>query len=193
GADAGYFAYWRDTILVGPWPAGPPWFVSALLAFDCVAALIFLRAPGLGSAIREKASSLFVYPIVFFAALIAVSAAAYVPMLLRFGVSYWFALGPVAIQASRALHYLAYFFAGVAVGAYGLEASAFAPGGRLARGWGMWVAVAALSAVAFLKVVIRGWPPAPIPYARVFVVACAAISFAWMAIFGRFITRRFGI
>ncbi len=193
GADPGYFAFWRDTILAGPWPAGPSWFVSALLGFDCVAAAIYLAAPRLGIAIRNRASAVFVYPIVFFAALIAVSGAAYVPMLLRFGVLYWFAVGPIAIQASRALHYLAYFLAGVALGVYGLEASAFASGGRLARTWWLWAVVAVISAVAFLRVIIRQWPPPPMPYAGVFVAASAAISLAWMAVFLRFVNGRFPI
>lgn len=192
GADAGYFAFWRDTVTGGPWPAGPPWFVGVLLVFDCVAALIYWAVPGIGSAIRDTTLGIFKRPLVFFLILAALSAAAFFPMLIGFGSSYWFALGPMTVQACRALHYTVYFFAGVAVSAYGLDRSDFVPGGSLSRRWMLWSAAGLASFMIFLSI-ITNWPPPIGAFGRWFVIACAALSFACLAIFLRFANRRFAI
>jgi len=113
-------------------------------------------------------------------------------MLIAFGPSYWFAFGPVTVQACRALHYSVYFFAGVAVSAYGLDRSAFVRGGWLARRWMRWVAVALVCFVVLLSI-IRDWPPPMGAYGRWFVITYAAISFASFAGFLRFANRRFPI
>src|SRR5262249_61711050 len=49
--------FWRQWLSLGNWPAGPAWFVWLLLVFDCVAALLFLLAPGWGSALGCALSS----------------------------------------------------------------------------------------------------------------------------------------
>ena len=190
GQDAGYLAYWRDAILVGPWPAGPPWFVGVLLGFDCLAALVYWMCPRLSDALHE--SRVFTRPLVFFLVLIAVSAAAFFPMLIRFGSSYWFALGPLTVQACRSLHYAVYFFAGVTVSAYGLERSIFVPDGPLARRWALWVLAGIVSFVIFLRVV-QNWPPPVGAYGRWFVIACAALTFGMLALFLRFVKQRHAI
>ncbi|HVN86568.1 MAG TPA: acyltransferase [Candidatus Binatia bacterium] len=192
GVDPGYLAFWRDTIMVGPWPAGPPWFVAVLLAFDCVAALVHWAAPGGGKAIRETTLGVFSRPLVFFLILVTVSAAAFFPMLLGFGPTLWFVFGPFTVQASRALHYAAYFFAGVAVSAYGLDRSVFVPRGPLARRWMLWALAGLVSFVIFVWIVSH-WPPPLGAFGRWFVIACAAISFAFLALFLRFANRRFAI
>ncbi|HEX3991866.1 MAG TPA: hypothetical protein VHX39_11915, partial [Acetobacteraceae bacterium] len=53
---------------------------------------------------------------VSFAGLAVLSLIAYLPLLIAFGPSRWFAWGPFAIQASRVLLYAAYFFVGIAMG-----------------------------------------------------------------------------
>lgn len=80
GADIGFGAFWVQTVCDGPWPAGPAWFLAVLLGFDltAVAVLPLLRR------IRPNLS---------FGVLIAVSAVAYLPMLIGFGPSHWFAGG----------------------------------------------------------------------------------------------------
>jgi peptidoglycan/LPS O-acetylase OafA/YrhL len=192
GAAPGYFRFWRDTILVGPWGAGPPWFVAVLLAYDCLAALVHWVAPGAGDSLKHASPRIFARPLIFFILLVAFSAAAFFPMLIAFGSSYWFAFGPLAVQACRALHYAVYFFAGVAVGAYGLERSGFAPGGALARQSWLWVLATLLSFFAFLVTIGKPSPPVG-PYGSWFVVSCATISFAMLALFLRFSTRRYAI
>ena len=192
GAAPGYFRFWRDTILVGPWGSGPPWFVAVLLAYDCLAALLYWAMPGAADSIGPARARIFAQPPIFFLVLVTVSATAFFPMLIAFGSSYWFALGPLAIQACRALHYAVYFFAGVAVGAYGLDRSGFAPGGALARQSKLWVLLALFSFFAFLVTIGKASPPVR-SYGCWFVISCAAISFAMLAIFLRFSTRRYAI
>ena len=64
----------------------------------------------------------------------------YVPAVLYFGASRWFAFGPLAIQASRILLYLLYFFAGVGIGAASFDQGLLAADGGLARRWPVWLA-----------------------------------------------------
>jgi hypothetical protein len=74
-------------------------------------------------------------PVVFFAALVAVSAILYIPMAHIFNSISWTAFGPFTFQTSRILHYLAYFLIAVGVGAWGVDRGLLAPDGRLARRW----------------------------------------------------------
>jgi hypothetical protein len=64
-------------------------------------------------------------------------------MALVFTPSAWFDQGPFAFQLSRPVHYAVYFFAGVGVGAGGIERGLLVPGGALVRRWAVW-GVAAL-------------------------------------------------
>ena len=54
---------------------------------------------------------------------------------LYFGASRWFTLGPIAVQASRILLYLLYFFVGAGIGAVAFDQGVLAADGRLARRW----------------------------------------------------------
>jgi hypothetical protein len=65
---------------LGSWPAGPAWFLWVLLAFGCVAALVHTVAPRLSLPLGRLGER----PILFFAALTAISAVAYVPMAAAF-------------------------------------------------------------------------------------------------------------
>ena len=42
---SGLSGFWRQWLALGNWPAGPAWFLWVLLAFDAVAAGLFLLAP----------------------------------------------------------------------------------------------------------------------------------------------------
>ena len=101
GSEIGFGAFWMQTVFDGPWPSGPPWFVAVLLGFDVVAAAV---VPLL---LRCRVS---------FAGLAAASLVAFLPLLIGFGPSRWFAWGPFSVQASRVLFYAVYFFAGIAIG-----------------------------------------------------------------------------
>src|SRR5258705_13883973 len=84
-----------------------------------------------------------------------VSIAAYLPMHLAFGDTSWLEPGrfPLPIQTSRILLYLAYFLAGVGVGATSLKLGLLAENGELARRWPVWLAFASAFYVAILILV----------------------------------------
>jgi len=192
----GMAGFWRQWSSLGSWPAGPAWFVWLLLAFDCIAAGLFLLAPKWGEALGRLPSGAERRPIIFFAALLGLSAIAYLPLELIFNGFRWSAWGPFTFQTSRGLHYLVYFLLGASVGAYGLDRGLLAAGGKLARRWWLW-SLAALVAFAISAGVgiaaltthlgSRGWE---IAADSGFVLSCAASSFAFLAVFVRFARSR---
>lgn len=184
-----YLAYWKAMLTRGPWPSGPVWFLWLLLAFDSIAALAYLAWPAADRFLKRRCSTLFGRPIAFFGLLIAVSLAAYLPMVLAFGPYRWFGqgLGPFWVQSSRVLLYPAYFAVGVAVGAYGVQRSLFADGGPLATASRRWRTVG-LAAFLVAATVI-GMSPSRFVYGVVFVPACTAMGLALISIFLRHADR----
>ena len=128
-------AFWREWVSLGMWPSGPLWFISALLAFDGIAAGLHRFAPALMESILRRTSVGLRHPAALFAILIFLSAMFYLPLRVAFGAESWVTVGPFSLQSSRALHYLVYFLAGVAVGGCDAELGLLAPQGRLARYW----------------------------------------------------------
>jgi peptidoglycan/LPS O-acetylase OafA/YrhL len=185
----------RQWISQGDWPAGPAWFLWVLLAFDCLAGALYAWSPQWGEILGRMASGASGRPAAFFGLLVAVSAAAYIPMELAFHPFAWSVLGPFAFQTSRLLHYAVYFLAGIGVGAWGLERGLLARDGKLARRWVLWL-LAALPAYALLVVVVIAAfasPTSPILWGTIggfsFALSCAASGFAFLALFVRFRTR----
>jgi len=135
-------------------------------------------------------------PAAFFTLLVAVSAAAYIPMLHAFGPLAWASLGPFVFQTSRPLHYAVYFTAGIVVGAYGIGRGLLAPGGKLARGWVAWI-LSALAAYWFVVVAAILVMTSRISLSMwetiggfAFVLSCAASGLAFLSIFLRFAKAR---
>ena len=145
GANPSPAAFGREWLSLGEWPNGPLWFVWVLLAFDCLAAACFRLMPRSIKGPARSWRGALPGPAAFFALLVAVSAAAYIPLMHVFGALGWASLGPFFFQPSRPLHYAVYFTAGIIVGAYGIERGLLAPGGKLARRWPAWT-LAALAA-----------------------------------------------
>jgi peptidoglycan/LPS O-acetylase OafA/YrhL len=135
-----FVEFWWKTVTVGPWPSGPAWFVWVLLALDVIAAIVYRAAPSIVEAIGRLSLASFARPGLFFRALLIGSIIVYLPAVLYFGAARWFTAGPVAIQASRILLYLLYFFAGVGIGAVGFGEGLLAGDGGLARRWPAWLA-----------------------------------------------------
>jgi surface polysaccharide O-acyltransferase-like enzyme len=194
--DTTFAAYWWKTITVGPWPSGPAWFIWVLLAFDVLAVVVFRSAPGCVEAIGRLSLASLKRPAFSFWALLIGSIIVYVPAEVHFDASRWFTLGPLAIQASRVLLYLLYFFAGVGIGSVRCEVGLLSGDGELARRWPVWLAasIAGYGCIIALFYVRHSlMPKADVPpmwwnsaYALTFAFFCAAQTFALLALFLRF-------
>jgi surface polysaccharide O-acyltransferase-like enzyme len=203
--DLGFLDYWWRTFTVGPWPSGPAWFLWVLLAFDAIAALLWLTAPQLIEAVGRLIFAVRSRPMTAFAVFLIVSIASYMPMHLAFGDIIWlqWARFPLPIQTSRILLYAAYFLVGVGVGAAGLRAGLFPTNGELARRWPVWLGFALVCYVAILVAVYahHNWvanfdsPPLiwKLAYGLAFATYSAAMAFAVSAIFVRFADSGWGL
>src|SRR5207245_6238919 len=80
----------------------------------------------------------------FLAGFMIAGLVAYIPLALVFGPWSWVQSGPFSFQLSRPLHYTLYFFAGVAIGACGIERGLIATDAWLARRWAWWCLAAPL-------------------------------------------------
>ena len=139
--DPSLAAYWQQWMALPFWPCGPQWFLWELLALNILAATIHRIAPGTGDALARWGAAMGAHPARFYLALATASALTYVPLALIYSPWSWFQLGPFAFQWCRPLHYLVYFFAGCAIGSYGLDRGLLASDGVLARRWPLWVCV----------------------------------------------------
>jgi hypothetical protein len=192
----GFVAFWWKTVTVGPWPAGPIWFTWVLLVFGVIAALVHRVAPTIVTPINRLSQAALHNPLKFFAVFLAVTLAIYVPSRLYYGPTYWFALGPIAVQASRVLLYAAYFVFGIGVGAAQMSQGLFAPQGALPLQWLRWAALALVSYLAlwlliYVKREVLGNPnPNPqwyeLLYAISYATFSAAMLFAMMGFFLRY-------
>jgi surface polysaccharide O-acyltransferase-like enzyme len=189
--------FWWRTITVGPWPSGPAWFLWVLLAFDGLAAALWVAAPGAIQALGQFIFNLRRRPMTAFTLFLIVSNAAYLPLHLAFGDVSWLELGrfPLPIQTSRILLYAAYFFVGVGVGAVSLRMGLLAQSGKLARRWRVWLAFAIpfYAAILILVYAHHNWmdfdsPPLlwKVGYGLAFASFSAAMAFTVPAIFLRF-------
>jgi peptidoglycan/LPS O-acetylase OafA/YrhL len=195
--EPGPAAFWRHWRALPFWPSGPPWFLWQLFALNLVAASLWAFAPRWCARLAWLASSAHAEPVRYFVGLVALSALAYVPLALVFGPWRWFDYGIFAFQLSRPLHYAVYFFAGVGIGAWGLERGLLSADGELARRWRGWAAAALAAFVLWLAVMglsVRegapGEPAAQVAAQLAFVLSCAASCFALLAVFLRFATAR---
>lgn len=195
--DASVVAYWRHWLALGFWPCGPMWFLWLLLIGDLIAAALNEFAPRLGSLLLRLSSAAEVRPASFLAGFLMASTIAYVPMAVAFTPSTWTELGPFSFQLSRPLHYALYFFAGVAIGASGIEDGLLAANGSLARGWVGWVVAAVSSLLAWMGLTgltIAEGASVPLGLQVLadlsFVLACFASCFGVLAVVLRFAARR---
>jgi hypothetical protein len=193
----GYAHAWMS---FGDWPTGPAWFIWLLLAFDLVAAAIFAVMPEFGAMVARLTSGGRTRPFQFFIVFAAISAAVFIPMVMIYGPAYWTSIGPFQFQTARLFHYAVYLIAGIGVGVYGIDRGLLASDGNLVRHWGRWVAfglIAFFASIVFVVAIMSrlyhaAMPPAVLGMIGgvVFAVTCAALSFAFLALFIRFATRQ---
>jgi glucan biosynthesis protein C len=138
--DPSLSAYWQHWLALPFWPSGPAWFLWQLLALNVLAATMFRVAPSWGEALGRISASASEQPMRYFALLVTLSAIAYIPLALAFTPWAWKTFGVFSLQLSRPLQYVVYFFAGVGIGAHGLERGLLGVSGPLARRWAGWLA-----------------------------------------------------
>ncbi|HEV8679849.1 MAG TPA: acyltransferase [Stellaceae bacterium] len=192
-ADPGVAAYWRHWLALPLWPSGPMWFLWLLLAGDIAAAGLYRLVDGRREAVLRLSLFARSHSTKFLAAFVFLSAVAYIPLALSFGSSDWAQLGPFSFQLSRPLHYALYFFAGVAIGACGIERGLLAADAPLARRWPRWLIAAPVLLILWMAltsltmVEAGGVSPALWALAHLsFVVACFANCFGMLALAIRF-------
>jgi peptidoglycan/LPS O-acetylase OafA/YrhL len=196
-ADPSFFAFWRNWLALPFWPCGPMWFLWLLLVADYAAAAVYRFAPRCGKALIRVSSSASTRPTRYFAGLVIASALAYVPLALGFTPSAWAAFGAFGFQLSRPLHYAVYFFAGVGLGAWGIERGLFAADGALTRYWMVWPAAALGSLLLWMALTALTMKGSGSPSLWLelfdglsFVLACFSSCFAMLALALRFAGRR---
>jgi glucan biosynthesis protein C len=191
--------YWRQFLALPFWPCGPQWFLWQLLILNIVAAALHKAYPSWGEHLGKLAANTRTDPIRFIVILTAASALAYVPLALIYSPWAWFQFSAFAFQWCRPLHYTVYFFAGTAVGAYGLERGLLATDGVLARRWPLSVAAAVIGLALWMTptaIIMEGGSenPGPLWLQLVanlgFVACCASGCLAVMAVCIRFATSR---
>ncbi len=178
------------------WPGGPAWFLWVLLAFGAIIAGVYALFPGVVDELGVMAGGADRKPARFFWGLVAASALAYLPLVMTTPFGHWTLVGPFAVQTARIGHYFVYFLAGIAVGAAGVGQGLTDPVGKLSRRWWVWCLAPIPPIVATLIVLGMAFSPNPPPKAALdfagglsFVLACAALSFAALAVALRFVRR----
>jgi glucans biosynthesis protein C len=186
--DTSWGAYREHFLALPFWPSGPPWFLGILLVFDLAATLVYQLSRNAGDVLPLSS----VRPRGFVIVLLLASAVAYVPLALIFTPWRWAQFGPFGLQLSRPLHYAVYFFAGVVVGAHGIDRGLLATDGTLVRSWNIWLAAAMAAFVAWLGVAGLAMqlsdPPVglQIVQALCFVASCGSTCMLLLTLFLRF-------
>jgi hypothetical protein len=191
---SGFWAHW---IALPFWPSGPLWFLWCLLALNCAAALLYSLSPRLSIFLGSMSANAGAHPGRYFIALVSVSALAYIPSAAVFEPWDWVQFGPFAFQPSFALIYVVYFFAGVGVGACGIEQGLLRSDGMLARRWAVWLGGALAAFLLWIiptALTVNGQvttvPGLAIIADLGLVLCCAAACFFWAAVFLRFTATR---
>jgi surface polysaccharide O-acyltransferase-like enzyme len=194
--EVGFASYWWKTITVGPWPSGPIWFLWVLFGFDVVACILYRLSPTMLDPINRLSLHGRRRPAVFFAVMLAVTAAFYIPGRIHFGAGSWFEFGPFSVQHGRVMLYATYFFFGAGIGVQYLDRGLLAADGRMAKVSWDWLMLALvpyclLWVLIYIKREILGNPEV-LPdwyegiYAVCFTVFSVAILFLILAYFLRF-------
>ena len=192
--------FWEQWLSVPFWHSGPLWFLWMLLAFDLVAAALFRFAPATGDWLAAHAARAARAPGRYFIVFAILAAVAYLPFAAFFRPWDWVQIGPFAFQGSFLLHYAVFFFAGVGVGAGGLETGLLQSDGVLARRWALWTSSAAIAFIGWMLMTALTLDDAPLgigPFPGLgilvnlmFALLAATSCFAFAGVFLRFAARR---
>jgi surface polysaccharide O-acyltransferase-like enzyme len=189
--DTRYGVFWLGMVRSGFGTAGPFWFLWLLLAFNCLATVLYRVAPLLGGFVRAPLKIILGRPVAFFGVLLGISIMVYPPVAILFGPLTWIGIGPFNAQAGRILLYLVYFLTGTAVGAIGIGRSVYKPDGTLAKHWWGWVAVGLMSFTMFIVMIVVVSPMERTFVSEIaFVICCWAMVSGMIGFFLRFAKRR---
>jgi peptidoglycan/LPS O-acetylase OafA/YrhL len=168
--------------------AGPPWFIWTLFLFDVALALIAWPLQRWIPKAGQLMTRLPKRPVLTFLVMFVLAAAAYLPLLSRYGFSAWTGF-PFAIQISRIALYSLWFTFGFLVGVPRFADGLLAPDGKLARRWPYWIAgcVLAYNALWFVPQwsVVHQLSPLEhgVVWALLWVLSCVASCFGFLALF----------
>ncbi len=195
--DPSVAAYARHYLALPFWPNGPMWFLWQLLALTVVAAGVHRFVPQWVGVLAKRSSDASARPGRYFIGLLVACSLAYVPLALAFTPWSWSNGGPLSFQLSRPLLYAVVYFAGLGVGAPGLERGLLAPDGMLAQRWMTWFAGALAAFVAWMGLTALAMSYAPaaplglqILVDSCFALACASGCFSALGACLRFATMR---
>ena len=140
--EIGFSEFWWKTITKGPGRAGRSGSSGCLLGFDLVACLLYRLSPNLLDPINRLSLHGRRRPAVFFAVMLAVTAAFYIPGLVYYGPASWFEFGPFSVQHGRVMLYATYFFFGAGIGVAQMDRGLLAADGRMAKVSWDWMVLA---------------------------------------------------
>jgi glucan biosynthesis protein C len=189
----GFGDFWSHFRGLPFWPDGPMWFLWCLLVADIAGAGLFQLLGQRRETVLRLSSFASKHAGRFLAGMLLASVLAYVPLALLFGPMPWFDLGPFSLQLSRPGLDAVYFFAGVLIGAKGIEHSLVARSEVLARRWTLWLVAAVMAFAIWLGVSAKIYSePAPASLALQlvddlsFALACFTSAFCALALATRF-------
>jgi surface polysaccharide O-acyltransferase-like enzyme len=193
--DPSITAYWEHLTDLPFWPTGPLWFIGQLLVLNIVTVGMNVIAPDALKALGRWSALAATHPARYAAVLLGVSALAYVPLAIAFTPWAWADTGPLAVQYSRPLLYAVYYFAGIGLGAQGLDRGLMAADGLLAQYWGRCLAAALVSVLVWMgltALTMNGDAPLGVRIIAdvSFAVACEAGCCSLIAASLRFATNR---
>jgi glucan biosynthesis protein C len=196
-ADPTLAAFGRHWLALPMWPAGPAWFLWQLFALSALAVALRAFAPQSLQSLGRLAARLGDRPLALFIVLVAASTLGYVPLALLFTAWDWTSFGPFAVQLSRPLVYMVYFFAGFALGSLGLDRGLLRSDGALSRHWLLLLIVAIVTMAIWgllTSLTLPNWNASPLAYrlmaALAFPPACASGVLSLLAIALRFLNFR---
>ena len=193
-AEPSISAYLRSYFALPFVPNGQLWFLWQLLALNVIVAGLNWIAPDALKTLGHWSAVLGRRPLTYLGVLFGAAAVAYVPLAVAFTPWAWSDSGPLAVQFSRPLLYAVFFFAGVGIGAGGIDNGLVAANGGLARRWWLWLALALVTLFLWMGITSLTLQEGPVPVAiKVvsdfsFALACVAgCSFLFAA------SLRFGL
>ena len=145
GKGQSFREFYIDFAARGFGPPGPLWFVGLLLILDCLAALLYVVLPKSKGASIERKVVVLDNAVMFALMLLGLTLVTYLVMTALIDPGQWIAIGPFSVQIARLFLYLVFFASGVAIGARGVERSAFRGNGGFAKRWWAWVLAGVLA------------------------------------------------